>query len=211
MNTGPTVFIVDDDVAVLDSLSRLLESQSIHSETFSSADRYLERVKAEHPGCLLLDIRMPGTSGLELLEKLIHKDIVRPTVVISGYADTPTVVKAIKLGAANFLEKPVKPQALIQAIRDALEIDRRQRAEQSESQTSSVLLKRLTDQEKQVLAFLDRGLNNRQIALEMGLSLRTIQMRLSSLYQKLNVGTKPDAIKLYRQARGSHKRPGEKS
>ncbi|MFN0196062.1 MAG: response regulator transcription factor [Planctomycetaceae bacterium] len=210
MNTGPNVFIVDDDTAVVDSLSRLLESQAIPSESFSSAERYLERVTIDRPGCLLLDVRMPGTSGLELLEQIALRGTMRPTVVISGYADTQTVVKAIKMGAVNFLEKPVQPQVLIQTIRDALEVDRRRRAEHSESRTSSEVLKSLSDQEMQVLAYLDRGLNNRQIAKEMGLSLRTIQMRLSTLYKKLEVTTKPDAIKRYRQAGGSQPIPEEK-
>lgn len=202
MSVGPTVFVVDDDVAVLDSLSMLLTNQGYHVECFSSAEAYLQNAGADRPGCLLLDIRMPGTSGLELLQQLARKSRLRPTLILSGYADTQTVVKAIKIGATNFLEKPVQPQELIQTIHDALELDRQQRQQNQACLSSKTLLDRLSDQESQVLAHLDRGLNNRQVAGELHLSLRTVQFRLSSLYKKLGVSNKPEAIAIYRRANG---------
>ncbi|MEX0727145.1 MAG: response regulator [Planctomycetaceae bacterium] len=202
MNVGPTVFVVDDDVAVVDSLSTLLTNHGYHVECFQSAEQFLQNVGGDRPGCLLLDIRMPGTDGLELLQQLVKKNGLRPTVILSGYADTPTVVKAIKIGATNFLEKPVRPQELIQTIHDALELDRQQRQQDQATLRSKALLHELTDQELQVLAHLDRGLNNRQVAEELQLSLRTVQFRLSSLYKKLGVSTKPEAIAIYRRAKG---------
>lgn len=203
MNVGPTVFVVDDDAAVLDSLSTLLGNQGYSVECFQSAEQFLEHVSSDRPGCLLLDIRMPGTSGLDLLQQLVQRDVLRPTVIVSGYADTPTVVKAIQIGATNFLEKPVRPQELIQSINDALEQDRQQRHLDQVTRRSKLLLQGLTDQELRVLAHLDRGLNNRQVAEEMQLSLRTVQFRLSSLYQKLGVSSKPEVIAIFRHAKRS--------
>ncbi|MDA0834660.1 MAG: response regulator [Planctomycetota bacterium] len=174
MNVGPAVFVVDDDVAVLDSLATMLANQQFHVECYPSAEQFLHNVGEDREGCLLLDIRMPGLNGLDLLQRLRRNNALRPTVILSGYADTPTVVKAIKYGAMNFLEKPVPPQELIQAIHDALEQDRKNRSSDHEALQSRALLQKLTEQELNVLIQLDRGLKNRQVSEALKMSLRTV-------------------------------------
>jgi len=191
-----TVFVVDDDPAVLESMSLMLASQGFQVHCFESAERFLAAVSSEMPGCLILDYRMPGMSGIELLRQLVAVQPVRPTIMLSGHADIPAAVGALRLGAINFLEKPFNPQELITAIHDAHGLENAARTRHESRKQLDDLLSQLTQQERAFLVGLLQGLTNREIAEQLDVSLRTIQFRRSSVFTKLQVETKAELIEL---------------
>lgn len=200
MTHSPTVFVVDDDPAVLHSLQTLLDSQGLRSECFSSAEEFLESVDAQSPGCLVADLRMPGVTGLQLLQHLAEKRQGRPTVVISGFAEVSSVVQSMKLGAIDVLEKPFHPGRFLTAVRNALQADDQQRARSVQQQQALERIEALSADERSVLAGIARGLTNREIADELDVSLRTVQFRRSSLMTTLGLKSKAEMIELVQQA-----------
>jgi len=194
MNAAATVFVVDDDQHVLKSLQMLLECHGLRAELFECAESFLKSVEQSVPGCLLVDVRMPGMSGVELIEQLNRAGSLRPTVVLSGHADVGTAVRAMKGGAFDFLEKPVEPQTLVQAVREALKADAEQRTVDSRRQQSAALLGRLSERQRSVIPGLLRGETNQQIANQLDVSVRTVQLWKSSLFEALNVRSKIEAI-----------------
>ena len=169
MEAEPTVFIVDDDPAVRQALTVLVRSMHLRAEAYESAQQFLDACGAARPGCLLLDVRMPGMSGLELLEQLNRSEVHMPAIVMSAYGDVPMVVRAMKAGAVNFLEKPCRDQQLWEAIQEGLRWDAAHR--QHVVLRTQVLhrLQRLTPGEHQVLQRLIDGESNKTIAAELAL------------------------------------------
>lgn len=198
--TEPTVFVVDDDPAVLDSLQRLLSSQGHRVECFSSGEAYLEGVTAERAGCLVVDLRMPGVTGLQLLQQLASAESSRPTVVISGHAEIASVVQAMKLGAVDVLEKPFQPSHLLKAVQAALVVDAGSRGRIDTRRRARERINQLSTDERAVLGGIAHGLTNRQIAEQLDVSLRTVQFRRSSLMEALKVSSRSELIELVLQA-----------
>ena len=196
MTDQPTLFVVDDDPAVSDSLSELAAGLGVTTECHASAESFLAAFDADQPGCIVLDVRMPGISGIELQQKLTALGATTPIVFITGHGDIPMSVRAMKQGAAHFLEKPFRPSQLADAIRDALEVDRTQRAAARRQDTLNDKMAQLTGDELQVLKAVARGRTNPQIAHDVGFSERTVQFRRASLMKKLGVANKAELLDL---------------
>jgi two-component system, LuxR family, response regulator FixJ len=192
----PTVFIIDDDPAVRQALTVLVRSMRLRAEAYESAQQFLDTFDAERPGCLLLDVRMPGISGLDLLEQLGQNEVRMPAIVMSAYGDVPMVVRAMKAGAMNFLEKPCRDQQLWEAIQEGLCWDATYRQDVVLRSKVVHRLQRLTPGEHQVLQQLIDGKSNRAIALELGLSVRTIEVRRSKLMKKMKAESLAELIRL---------------
>ncbi|MDX1969567.1 MAG: response regulator [Planctomycetaceae bacterium] len=193
----PTVFVVDDDHAVLDSIARLLATQNFVTECFPSAEAFRQRLK-DSPcvGCLVVDLRMPGMTGCQLLERLAQEGLSIPTVVITGHAEIEAVVQTMRLGAIDFLQKPFPPARLLEAVRQALNLAVTQSAANAEQRDVQQRLNALSADEQLVLWGIARGLTNQQIADEMDVSLRTVQLRRSSLFKSLNIQSRPEIVAL---------------
>ncbi len=180
-----TVFVVDDDDAVRDSMRWLVESIGLPVETYASAREFLETHDPNRPGCLVLDVRMPGMSGLDLQEKLHENGIVIPIIVVTGHGDVPTAVRAIKAGAVEFIEKPVNDQLLLDTIQRCIEKDTEYR---QESATRSVIAARymsLTPREREVMAQVVAGEPNKMIARNLDLSAKTIEAHRAAVMRKM--------------------------
>jgi two-component system response regulator FixJ len=157
MKQQPTVFIVDDDLSIRRALARLFESERLRSESFASAQEFLDCYDASRPGCLLLDVRMPGASGLELQELLAGRGVQLPIVFMTAYADVPMSVRAMKAGAVDFVEKPFNEQNLLEAVHRALDQDREARHSDRDREESQRRVRRLTRRERQVLQLVVAG------------------------------------------------------
>lgn len=195
----PTVFVVDDDLAVLRSVVGLLTSEGYTAESFEHAESFLQRVDPGRPGCLVVDLKMPGVTGIELLQRLRKDSADRPTVVISGHAEIGSVVQAMQLGAVNVLEKPFRPEEFLESVRQALEADRTLRAAAERQQEFAAKLGVLTECELSVLRGMARGLTIAAIAEELGCSRRTVDLRRESLKKRLGVHRREDLLNLIRQ------------
>jgi two-component system, LuxR family, response regulator FixJ len=196
VETEPVVFIIDDDPAVRQALAVLVRSMHLRAEVYESAKQFLDAFDAARPGCLLLDVRMPGISGLELLEQLDRNEVRLPSIVMSAYGDVPMVVRAMKAGALNFLEKPCRDQQLWEAIQEGLRWDAAQRQEVVLRSKVLHRLQRLTPGEHKVLQRLIDGKPNRTIAAELELSVRTIEVRRAKLMKKMKAGSLAELIRL---------------
>ncbi len=180
-----TVFVVDDDDAVRNSMRWLVESVGLPVETYASAREFLETHDPNRPGCLVLDVRMPGMSGLDMQEKLHEKGIVIPIIVVTGHGDVPTAVRAIKAGAVEFIEKPVNDQLLLDTIQRCIDKDTEYR---QESATRSVIAARymsLTPREREVMAQVVAGEPNKVIARNLDLSAKTIEAHRAAVMRKM--------------------------
>ena len=183
----PVVFVVDDDAGVRDTLKWLLTSVQLRVEAFGSATEFLEQYNPEMPGCLLLDVRMPGMSGLQLQTQLEAKNIAMPIIFISGHGDVQMAVRAMKSGAVDFIEKPFNNQAVIDSVQRAIDGVRERVNEQADRASTVKVLDSLTDRERQVLDGIVAGYTNKQIAGQYDLSEKTIEFHRSKLMKKLNV------------------------
>jgi two-component system response regulator FixJ len=184
-----TVFIVDDDPAMRDSMSFLVRSVGMAVETFTSAQVFLDSYDPERPGCLVLDVRMPGMSGLELQEFLVERGIQTPVVMVTGYGDVPMAVRALKGGAVDFLEKPFTDQELIDTVNEALARDARQRVKEAERAKVKERIARLTPREREVMDLVIEGKPNKVIAAELGLSPKTVEVHRSRVMAKMQVSS----------------------
>ena len=200
-NHEPTVFVVDDDAAMCESLACLLESQGLRARTFESAEAFLASYRPDQPGCLVLDIRMRGMSGLELQARLAQEEPAVPIIVITGHGDIPMAVRAMKAGAVDFLEKPVNDQVLLQRIRQALERDRLVRQQYQDRHATLTCFARLTPRERDVMKLVVDGKANKQIAAELGVAEKTVEVHRKRIMQKMNVRS---AVALVRAVVGAH-------
>ena len=194
--TPPIVYIVDDDAAVLDSLVVLLGLQGFATRAFPSAEAFLEACTPECAGCVLLDLRMPGRSGLELQREMVDRGIALPVIMITAHGDISAVRASFKSGAIDFLEKPLDNAQLIAAVRAALERDAAHRADAEHAAHVVRQLDRLTPREREVLERVVAGRHNREIAAELGISARTVEVHKAKIMDKLGVERLPDLIRL---------------
>lgn len=182
-----TVFVVDDDPQVRESLSLLMESVDLNVQTFASAEAFLEKYNPRQCGCLVLDVRMPGMSGLELQRRLADLDIAMQVIILTAYPETATAVKAMKAGALDFIEKPYSPQVLLDHVHNALEQELRDRSEQARAEELRARFESLTRREHQVLEQLTQGMNSKQIARQLDISSTTVDFHRRNLLEKMQV------------------------
>jgi len=180
----PTIFVVDDDAAVRSSLAMLLKSVSLAVKTFESASRFLEQLQPEPSGCLVLDIRMPGMSGIELQQQLKQRGCPLPIIFITGHGDVSMAVHAMREGAIDFIEKPFRDQDLLDRIYQALELDRTRRRAADEAVLLRERFAGLTPREHDVMLRIARGQANKVIAIELGLSERTVEIHRAKVMHK---------------------------
>lgn len=192
----PTVTVVDDDDQVRESLAALVQSMNLDVECYASGQEFLDKYSATRPGCVVLDLRMPQTSGLEVIEELSARNIQVPIIMISGHGDIPAAVSAMKAGAVDFFEKPYRGAALMEAVRSALARDARNRQSLAERQLLVDRYESLTAEEKDVLELTVAGKPDKVIALKLDLSLRTIQLRRASVMRKMQSHSRAELIRL---------------
>lgn len=190
----PVVYIVDDEDMPRRSVSVLVESVGLKAKAYPSAEDFIADYQDEGVGCLVVDIRMPGMNGLELLEHLRDQDISLPTVVITGYARTRTTVKAMKLGAVTLLEKIYEEDDLLDAIRAGIRTHEKQREEQKEIRSIEARLQQLTPKENTVLQCMIKGDANKNIANELEVSLRTVEARRQAIFQKAEANSLAELV-----------------
>ena len=196
----PVVFVVDDDEAVRASIAMLLESVSLKTETFASAREFLQAWAGDRPGCVVLDLRMPGLSGLELQERLLALGSRLPIIFVSGHGDVPDAVAAMRAGAVDFLRKPFRDQDLLDRIQKALELDAQRRSEAVDVERIRGRLARLTQREREVLDRVVEGLPNKTIAQKLGVSERTVEIHRSRAMAKMEAGSLAELVKLVLRA-----------
>ncbi len=195
-DTEPTVFIVDDDDAARGGLRELMESVSLRVRTFASAREFLQGYEPEGCGCLLLDVRMPGMSGLQLQEEMNRRGTRLPIIFITGHGDIPMAVDALRHGALDFLEKPIRGQLLLDRIHYAVERHRQSCAQQARIQDAQTRLASLTSREKEILDRVKTGTCTKAIAREFSLSRKTVDAHLTSIREKMGVTSTPQLIML---------------
>jgi FixJ family two-component response regulator len=192
----PTVFIVDDDAGVRDSLAMLLELKGFHTRTFAAAEAFLAEYRPEWPGCLVLDLRMSGMSGLELQADLARRGTALPVIIVTAHGDVATTRSALRGGAVDFIEKPIDDTVLVAAVTAALDRDARERVQARTAAGVAERLARLTGREREVLTLVAEGRHNREIAVALGISPRTVEVYKARMMEKLQVRRVPDLVRL---------------
>jgi FixJ family two-component response regulator len=195
-----TVFIVDDEPAVLKGIARLLRSARLTAATFGSPQEFLERHDPNSPGCLVLDVAMPGLNGLELQQTLIARGHERPIIFLTGHGDIPMSVQAMKRGAVDFLTKPVNDDDLLQAIRAAIEKDRLQRQARAEVAEIQQRLNTLTPREREVMEHVIAGQLNKQTAADLGTVEKTIKVHRARVMEKMKAHSVAELVRLAERA-----------
>ena len=192
---GPaTVFVVDDDPGIRDSLTWLLQSVGLAVEAYGSAREFLEGGGPDRPGCLVLDVRLPGMGGLDLLANLRNRQSGMPVIVVTGFGDVRTAVRAMKCGALDVMEKPVEDQLLLDRVHQAIELDQQMRAADARRRAARALFDLLSRRERQVLRFVTAGRPNKWIAAELGLAPKTVETYRAALMRKLGVHSVAELI-----------------
>jgi RNA polymerase sigma factor (sigma-70 family) len=191
-----TVFIVEDDAAVRDSLGLLLGLKSYRTQSFDCAEDFLRIYQPTWAGCLLLDIKMPGMNGLELQEALRQQRLTLPIIMMTAHGDISTVRTALKSGAVDYLEKPVDPDALLTAIRSALDADATQRRAARDAEGATRRLSILSARERQVMELVAKGRHNREIAETLGISPRTVEVHKARVMEKLQVESVAELVRI---------------
>lgn len=202
------VFVVDDDLSLREALKSLIRSVGLQVELFVSAQDFLQRKRPDAPSCLVLDIRLPGISGLDFQRTLTEAPAPIPIIFITGHGDIPMSVRAMKQGAVEFLTKPFRDQDLLDAIHVALERDRARRRRETENATLRECFERLTPREREVLPLVVSGLPNKQIAAEIGTSETTVKVHRGQLMRKMEAESLPDLVRMAeRMGISSNKKP----
>lgn len=190
------VFVVDDDSAARAAIRSLLNSVGLRVETFGSAQEFLASQRPDAPACLVLDVRLPGVSGLDFQRDLAARNVAIPIIFITGHGDIPMSVEAMKAGAMEFLTKPFRGQVLLDAIHKAIERDRAARQEQSKAAALRERLATLTPREREVMQLVISGLLNKQIATEFGASERTVKIHRGQVMRKMGAKSLPDLVRM---------------
>ena len=202
-----TIFVVDDDPGVRQSLEMLIRAIGQSVETYASAGEFLDAYTSERPGCLVLDLRMPGMSGLELQEELGSRGSNLPVIFITAHGDVPTAVDAVKGGAIDFIQKPFRDQDLIEKIELALEQNERALEETAERGDVQARVASLTSRERQVMDIVVDGKTNKAMATELRLSERTVEIHRARVMSKMGAESLPDLVKMALRARGDGSPP----
>ena len=190
------VFVIDDDESIREALKSLIRSVGLSVETFASAQEFLQSKRPDVPACLILDVRMPGLSGLDLQRDLSETNIHIPIIFITGHGDIPMSVRAMKAGAVEFLTKPFRDQDLLDAIQQALERDRYARSEQADNADLRNRYESLTPRETEVFGLVVKGLLNKQIALQLGTSEITVKLHRRQVMEKMQADSLPDLVRM---------------
>jgi len=196
MNNNPVVFVVDDDEAARDSLCWLVRSVGLEVETASSALEFLEIFDAKQPGCLVLDIRMPGMSGLELLSKLGEMGVSLPVIIITGHGDVPMAVRALKAGATDFIEKPFNDQVILDCIQSAIQKDAEHRETQVQKRFLAERYEQLTPREREVMEGVVEGLSNKEISRQLEISTKTVEAHRARIMEKMQAASLSQLVKI---------------
>jgi RNA polymerase sigma factor (sigma-70 family) len=192
----PTVFIVDDDQAVARSLRWLIESVQLKVETFASAQAFLDGYDAAKPGCLVLDVRMPGMSGIELQERLTAQRIRVPIIFITGHGDVQMAVRAVQAGAFDFIEKPFNDQDLLDRMQRAISFDSERRERDTQRAQLCALFASLTPREREVMDLVVEGMSNKAVANTLGLSAKTVEVHRAKVMEKMNARSVSDLVRM---------------
>jgi len=206
MTAAATVFVVDDNAGVRKALSALLESAGLAVETFASGEELLAAYDPAQPGCLVLDVRLHGSSGLDLQDELRRRKATLPIIVLTGHGNVPTSVRALKAGAVDFLQKPAPPQLLLDRIRAALDVDRQARAVRSDHAAVLTRLAGLTPREREVMELLVAGKSSKEMATAMNVSVRTVEGHRRMVFLKMDVTSAAQLVSAVLIARGDARR-----
>ncbi len=196
MSPKITVFVVDDDLAVRDSLALLVHSVGLQVETFAGARDFLDTYRPDRRGCLITDIRMPGMSGLELQEQLCADGHHIPIIVLTGFGDVPTAVRALKAGAVDFLEKPFNPQALLDLVQQAIVRDAEIRAQAAHQARLAERMALLTPREQEVMELVVAGKANKVIAIDLSISDRTVELHRARIMKKMQARSLAELVRM---------------
>jgi RNA polymerase sigma factor (sigma-70 family) len=190
------VYVVDDDLSARESLCWLLDTEGIATRAFASAEACLENWSSDWSGCITVDVRMPGKSGLQLQEELSSRRNLLPVIVLTGHADVPIAIRAMKLGAYDFLEKPYSDSELLACVNSALELDRDiNHAERERNQAENAIAK-LTDREREVMCLVVEGNTNKAVAAQLGISEKTVEVHRSRVMEKTAAGSLSNLVRI---------------
>jgi len=194
--TDQVVFVIDDDPSIRAAIKRLLEAVGLRAETFATGQEFFNSKLPDTPACIVLDVRLPERSGLDLQREMVEKGFNIPIIFITGHGDIPMSVQAMKAGAVGFLTKPFRDQDLLDAVAEAIKRDRAERHQRAEIAELGNSLDSLTPRERQVMTMVVAGLLNKQIAAELGISEKTIKVHRAHVMEKMKAGSLPDLVRM---------------